>query len=115
CDVLVKDESSLVLTTFLNPPFDGNDDFTSSDDESLPDEDVSIEEFKVYSNPLFDDEEINFDEIDPHCFNAESDLVKSLSNRDALIDSSPKFDFLEEFFGAFMPTSIANEEHIRRE
>nr|GEY70139.1 zinc finger, CCHC-type [Tanacetum cinerariifolium] len=115
CDVPVKDESSLVFTTFSNPLFDDNDDFTSSDDESLPDEDVPIEEFKVYSNPLFDDEEFNFDKLDPHCFNAESDFVESLSNRDTLIDSSPKFDYLEEFSGALMPTSIANEERIRRE
>nr|GEU74360.1 hypothetical protein [Tanacetum cinerariifolium] len=110
CDVPVKDESSLVFTTFLNPIFDCNDDFTSSDDESLSDEDVRIEDFKVYSNPVFDD-----DEIDPHCFNTESDLIKSLSNSDTLIDSFSKVDYLEEFSGACMPTSIVNEERIRRE
>nr|GFD21240.1 hypothetical protein [Tanacetum cinerariifolium] len=71
--------------------------------------------FKSYSNPLFDDEEINSDKLDPHCFNAESDLIESLSNHDTLIDSSPKFDYLEEFSGALMPTSIVNEERIRRE
>nr|GEW31288.1 hypothetical protein [Tanacetum cinerariifolium]GEW40336.1 hypothetical protein [Tanacetum cinerariifolium]GEW40632.1 hypothetical protein [Tanacetum cinerariifolium] len=99
CDVPIKDESSPAFTTFSNPLFDDNDDFTYSDDESLPGEDVSIENFKVYSNPLFDDEEINSNEIDPHCFNAESDLIESLLNRDTLIDSSPKFDFLlKEFF-----------------
>nr|GEW85283.1 hypothetical protein [Tanacetum cinerariifolium] len=114
CEVLIKDDSSPVFTTFSNPIFDCNDDFTSSD-ESVPEEDVPIEEFKVYSNPLFDDEEINSDEIDPHCFNAESDFFESLSNRDTLIDSSLKFDFLEEFSGALMPTSIADEERIRRE
>nr|GFA38787.1 hypothetical protein [Tanacetum cinerariifolium] len=108
CDVPVKDESSLVFTTFSNPIFDCNDDFTSSDDESIS-EDVLIDDFKVYSNPLFDDE------IDPHCFNAESDFVESLSNRDTLIDSSLRFDFLEEFSGALLPTSIADEERIRRE
>nr|GEZ13704.1 hypothetical protein [Tanacetum cinerariifolium]GEZ13720.1 hypothetical protein [Tanacetum cinerariifolium] len=83
---------------FSNLLFDYNDDFTSSDDESLPDADVLIEEFKVYSNPLFDDGEINFDKLDPHCFNAESDLIESLLNRDTLIDSSPKFDFLLKEF-----------------
>nr|GEV04953.1 hypothetical protein [Tanacetum cinerariifolium] len=92
CDVHVKDDSSLVFITFSNPIFDCNDDFTSSDDESISDEDVSIDDFKVYSNPLFDDE------IDLHCFNAEYDFLKSLSNRCTLIDSSLKFDFLEEFF-----------------
>nr|GEU83186.1 hypothetical protein [Tanacetum cinerariifolium] len=115
CDMPVKDESSSVFTTFSNHIFDDNDDFTSSDDESLLDEDVPIEEFIVYLNPLFDDDEINSDEIDPHCFNVESDFVESLSNRDTLIDSSLKFDFLEEFSGAFIPTSIADEERIRRE
>nr|GEV21075.1 hypothetical protein [Tanacetum cinerariifolium] len=80
CDVPVKDESSPVFTTFSNPIFDDNDDFTSSDDESLSEEDVPMENFKVYSNPLFDDEEINSDKIDPHCFNAESDLIESLLN-----------------------------------
>nr|GEW65240.1 hypothetical protein [Tanacetum cinerariifolium] len=100
CDVPVNDESSPIFTTFSNPLFDCNDDFTSSDDESLSNEDVSIEKFKIYSNPLFDDEEIISTKIDPHCFNAESNLLESLLNRDTLIDSSPKFDyFLEEFSG----------------
>nr|GEV02515.1 hypothetical protein [Tanacetum cinerariifolium] len=62
CDVPVKDESSLVFTTFLNPLFDCNDGFTSSDDESLSDEDVPLEDFK--------------------------------------------FDYIEEFSGELMPTTI---------
>ncbi|GJY91272.1 hypothetical protein Tco_0506468 [Tanacetum coccineum] len=40
--------------TFSNPLFDANNDFTSSDDESLPEEDVPEENFKIYSNPLFE-------------------------------------------------------------
>nr|GEV29524.1 reverse transcriptase domain-containing protein [Tanacetum cinerariifolium] len=115
CDVPVKDESSSVFTTFSNSLFDCNDDFTSSDDESLSNEDVLMEDFKVYSNPLFDDEEINSDKLDPHYFNAESDFIESLSNHDTLIDSSPKFDYLKEFSGELMPTSIVNEERIKRE
>nr|GEW74149.1 hypothetical protein [Tanacetum cinerariifolium] len=115
CDVPVKDESSQVFTTFLNHIFDDNDDLTSSDDELLSDEDVLMEDFKVYSKPLFDDEEINSDEIDPHYFNAESDLIESLSNHDTLMDSSSKFDYLEEFYGELMPTSIVDDERIRRE
>nr|GEU67481.1 hypothetical protein [Tanacetum cinerariifolium] len=87
CDVPIKDESSQVFTTFSNPIFDDNDDFTS---------------------------EINFNEIDLHYFNAESDFVESLSNRDTLIDSSPKFDYLEEFSSALMPTIIVDKERIRR-
>nr|GEW42228.1 hypothetical protein [Tanacetum cinerariifolium] len=106
CDVPIKDESSPAFTTFLNPLFDCNDDFTSSDDELLSDEDVPMEDFKVYSNPFFDDEEINSDKVDPHNFNIESDFVESLSNRNTLFDSSPRFDYLEEFSGELMPTSI---------
>ncbi|GJT49068.1 hypothetical protein Tco_0975225 [Tanacetum coccineum] len=100
CDVPVCDD----FTTFSNPLFDSNDDFTSSDDESFSDEDVPKEIFKIYSNPLFDDEEIISTKIDPHSFNAESNLIESLLNRDTLIDSSPKFDHLLEEF---------SEEEIR--
>nr|GEV91079.1 hypothetical protein [Tanacetum cinerariifolium] len=115
CDVPIKDESSPDFTTFSNPIFDDNDYFTSSDDESLSNEDVPMENFTSYSNPLFDDEEINSDDIDPHYFNVESDLIESLSNRDTLFDSSPKFDYLEEISGELMPSSIINEERIKRE
>nr|GEU45608.1 protein NYNRIN-like [Tanacetum cinerariifolium] len=115
CDVPVKDESSSIFTTFSNPTFDDNDDFTSSNYELLFEEDISMENFIIYSNPLFDDEEINSNKIDSHYFNAESDLIESLSNRDTLFDSSPKFDYLEEFSGELMPASIVNEERIKRE
>nr|GEW86434.1 hypothetical protein [Tanacetum cinerariifolium] len=49
--------------TFSNPLFDLNDDFTSSDDESLSDEDVPEDNVKIYTNPLFefDDEYISSD------------------------------------------------------
>nr|GFB04557.1 hypothetical protein [Tanacetum cinerariifolium] len=66
------------------------------DDESLLDKDVPAEEFKVYSNPLFDEDEINSDKLDPHCFNVEYDFVESLLNRDTFIDFSSKFDFSGE-------------------
>nr|GEV80537.1 hypothetical protein [Tanacetum cinerariifolium] len=59
-----------------------------------------MENFKIYSNPLFDDEEIISTKIDQHYFNAESNLLESLLNQDTLTDSSPKFDYLlEEFSG----------------
>ncbi|GKC08797.1 hypothetical protein Tco_1000407 [Tanacetum coccineum] len=96
CDMPVCDD----FKTFSNPLFDSNDDFTSSYDKSLSNEDVPKENFKMYSNPLFDDEEIISTKIDPHSFNVESNLIESLLNRDTLIDSSPKFDYLfEEFSG----------------
>nr|GEX94067.1 ribonuclease H-like domain-containing protein [Tanacetum cinerariifolium] len=115
CDVPVKDESSPIFTTFSNPLFDCNNDFTSSDDKSLSNEDAPMENFKIYSNPLFDDEEIISIKIDPHYFNAKSNLIESLPNQDTLFDSSPKFDYLEEFSSELMPTSIINEERIKRE
>ncbi|GKG13103.1 hypothetical protein Tco_0350063 [Tanacetum coccineum] len=36
------------FVTFSNPLFNDNDAFTSSDDESLPEEDVLKENFKIY-------------------------------------------------------------------
>ncbi|GJT66363.1 putative reverse transcriptase domain-containing protein [Tanacetum coccineum] len=103
---------------FSNPLFDSNDDYTSSDDESSSEEDVLVENFKIYSNPLLEfDEEIfssetnplynkvleDFDSILPgnenDHFNAESNLIESLLNKDTVI-TSPKIDFLlEEFAG----------------
>nr|GEV52100.1 hypothetical protein [Tanacetum cinerariifolium] len=56
---------------------------------------------------IFDNEKINSDEIDPHYFNAESDLIEPLSNHDT-------FDYLEEISGELTPTSIANKERIKR-
>nr|GEZ91555.1 hypothetical protein [Tanacetum cinerariifolium] len=93
CDVPVCDG----FTNFSNPLFDSYDDSTSSDDESFFDEDVPKENFKICSNPLFD-EEIISTKIDLHHFNAKSNLIESLLNRYTLIVSSPKFDsLLEEF------------------
>ncbi|GJX35551.1 hypothetical protein Tco_0247108 [Tanacetum coccineum] len=90
CDVPVCDN----FTTFSNPLFDADNDFSSSDNESLSDEDIPKE---IYSNPLFD-EEIISTKIDPHHFNAESDLRESFLNQDTSIISSPKIDsLLEEF------------------
>nr|GEW77087.1 hypothetical protein [Tanacetum cinerariifolium] len=71
----------------------------SHDDESFSVEDVPKENFKIYSNPLFDNEIIS-SKIDPHHFNAEFDLIESLLNRDISTISYPKFDYLlEEFSG----------------
>nr|GFB71300.1 hypothetical protein [Tanacetum cinerariifolium] len=66
CDMPAKDVCSPVFTTFSNPFFKDNDNLDSSDDESLPDEDVPAIEFKIYSNPLCDEDEINSDKLDPH-------------------------------------------------
>nr|GEY97044.1 hypothetical protein [Tanacetum cinerariifolium] len=93
CDVPACDD----FTTFLNLLFNAGDDFSSSDDESFYDEDISK---KIYSNPLFDEEIISM-KIDPRHFNAESDLIESLLNHDSsIISSSSKIDYLlDEFAG----------------
>nr|GFA29531.1 hypothetical protein [Tanacetum cinerariifolium] len=92
----VKDDSS-AFTTFTNLLFNDSNDFTSNDNESI--HDVPIEESKDYSNPFFDDDEINSDELESH---VESNFVESLSNH----------DHLEE---PLIPIHIAEEERIRRE
>ncbi|GKC84368.1 hypothetical protein Tco_1140085, partial [Tanacetum coccineum] len=93
-------------------------DYVSDDDESSSEEDVPVENFKIYSNPLIEfDEEIFSSEINPlynevledldsippgnenDHFNVESDLIESLLNKDTVI-TSPKIDFLlVEFAG----------------
>nr|GEZ83731.1 hypothetical protein [Tanacetum cinerariifolium]GEZ84832.1 hypothetical protein [Tanacetum cinerariifolium] len=83
------------FTTFSNPLFDADDDFSSSDNETFSDEDISKE---IYLNPLFDEEIISM-KIEPHHFNAEPDLIESLLNHDSsIISSSSKIDsLLDEF------------------
>ncbi|GKB83063.1 hypothetical protein Tco_0949958 [Tanacetum coccineum] len=52
------------------------------------------------SEDFFDNEKIISSKIDPRHFNAESDLIESLLNRDILTVSYPKIDYLlEEFSG----------------
>nr|GEZ62371.1 hypothetical protein [Tanacetum cinerariifolium] len=75
-----------------------SDEFIKSSVENLvPNPSIPKE---IYSNSLFD-EEIISKKIDPHHFNAESDLIKSLLNHDSLIiSSSLKIDFIfDEFAG----------------
>nr|GEX96710.1 hypothetical protein [Tanacetum cinerariifolium] len=93
CDVPACDD----ITTFSNLLFDAYDDFSSSDNESFSDEDISKE---IYSNPLFDEEIISI-KMNPYHFNAESDLIESLLNHDSsIISSSSKIDsILDEFAG----------------
>ncbi|GKC25551.1 hypothetical protein Tco_1027701 [Tanacetum coccineum] len=81
CDVPVFDDS----TTFSNPLFDVDDDFSSSDDESFYDEDVPNE---IYSNPLFD-EEINSFKIDASIISMIDSLVEQFSGELAHNDLIP--------------------------
>nr|GEV52771.1 hypothetical protein [Tanacetum cinerariifolium] len=99
-DVPVCDD----FTTFSNLLFDADENFSSSDDESFSDKDVQKE---IYSNPRFVEEIISI-KIDPHQFNAESDLTKSLRNQDSSIISSSKIDSLldeNESFHFDVPSS----------
>nr|GEW46529.1 hypothetical protein [Tanacetum cinerariifolium] len=93
CDVPTCDD----FTTFFDLLFDADDDFSSSDDKLFSDEDILKE---IYLNPMLDEEIISI-KIDPHHFNAESDLIESLLNHDSsIISSSSKIDyFLDEFVG----------------
>nr|GEU41091.1 hypothetical protein [Tanacetum cinerariifolium] len=92
CDVPACEE----FTTFSNILFDSDNDFYSSDDQSFSDEDFPKE---IYSNPLFDEDIVPM-KIDPHHFNAESDLIESMLNHDSSIISSSNIDSLfDEFTG----------------
>nr|GEU75659.1 hypothetical protein [Tanacetum cinerariifolium] len=92
CDVPAYEE----FTTFSNILFDSDYDFYSSGDQSFSNKDFPKE---IYSNPLFDEEIIPM-KIDPHHFNAESDLIESPRNHDSSIISSSKSDSLfDEFAG----------------
>nr|GFA34689.1 reverse transcriptase domain-containing protein [Tanacetum cinerariifolium] len=62
--------------------------------------------FTTISNLLFDDDKINSDEINLY---VESNSDESTSNHDTV-----KFDYLDEFYGPFIPIHILEEERIRR-
>nr|GEY85469.1 hypothetical protein [Tanacetum cinerariifolium] len=89
CDVLA------CFTTYSNILFDAEYESDSSDYQSCFDEDFSE---KIFSNPLFEEEIISM-KIDPHHFDAESDLIKSMLNHDSsIIPSSSKINsLLDEF------------------
>nr|GEW22799.1 reverse transcriptase domain-containing protein [Tanacetum cinerariifolium] len=63
--------------------------------------------FTTISNPLFDNDKINSNELNSH---VESNSVESTSNLDTVM-----FDNLDEFSGPFIPIHIVEEERIRRE
>ncbi|GJW25385.1 hypothetical protein Tco_0039196 [Tanacetum coccineum] len=70
--------------TFSNLLFNLNDDFTSSDDESLSNEDVPKDNVKIYSNPLFefDDEYISSD-VNP-LFNK---VLENIESKDSYVSN----------------------------
>nr|GEZ31530.1 hypothetical protein [Tanacetum cinerariifolium] len=81
------------FTTFLNILFEADYKSGSSDYQSCSDEDFPEE---IFLNPLFEEEIISI-RIDHHHFNAESDLIESLLNRDSsIISSYLKIDSLHD-------------------
>ncbi|GKE65910.1 hypothetical protein Tco_1520071 [Tanacetum coccineum] len=94
----VSEEKSV---TFSNPLFDSNDDFTSSDDESLSNEDVPKDNVKIYSNPLFefDDEYISSD-VNP-LFN---EVLEDIESEDSYVSKLDEPDLL------VTPLSMLNED-----
>ncbi|GKD78546.1 hypothetical protein Tco_1341167, partial [Tanacetum coccineum] len=89
------------FVTFSNPLFSDNDAFTSSDDESLPEEDVPKENFKIYSNPLFEfDDEYISSGINP-LFN---EVLEDIENKDSYVSN------LDEPALLVTPLSDANED-----
>nr|GEU32611.1 hypothetical protein [Tanacetum cinerariifolium] len=101
-DTIPKKESDEFIKSsvenLVSNPSESEDlsNIRSDDDKLFSDEDVPKE---IYSNPLFDEEIISI-KIDPHHFNAESDLIESLLNQDSSIISSSKIDsLLDEFAG----------------
>ncbi|GJW63288.1 hypothetical protein Tco_0115172 [Tanacetum coccineum] len=87
--------------TFSNPLFDSNDDFTSSDDESLFDEDVPEENVKIYLNPLFefDDEYISSD-VNPLF----DEVLENIESKDSYVSNFDEPALL------VTPLSDANED-----
>nr|GEZ80115.1 hypothetical protein [Tanacetum cinerariifolium] len=81
----------------------------TSDNESKSIEPVKDDSlvFTTFSNPLFDDDKINSDELHSRI---ESNFVESTSNHDTV-----KIDNLDEFFGPLISIHIAKKERIRRE
>ncbi|GJZ31099.1 hypothetical protein Tco_0576146 [Tanacetum coccineum] len=136
CDLPLCDDFSPInipegkSVTFSNHLFDSNEDFTSSDNESLSDEDVLKDKVKIYSNPLFefDDEYISSDVnplFDKVLENIESKnsyvsnldepplLVTPLSdaNEDECFNLGGKIDEIDAFLDMDISTDIENGYH----
>nr|GEY41897.1 DNA-directed DNA polymerase [Tanacetum cinerariifolium] len=90
----------------------GGIDFESEEIENFLNDDsipfgVKDSPFHDHLNLLFDNDKINSDEINSY---VESNSDESTSNHDTV-----KSDYLDEFYGPFIPIHILEEERIRRE
>nr|GEZ94870.1 reverse transcriptase domain-containing protein [Tanacetum cinerariifolium] len=86
-----------------------NECMVVSENESHSTEPVNdnSSDFTIISNPLLDNDKINSDEINSH---VESNSDESTSNHD-----TKKSDYLDEFYGTFIPIHILGEERTRRQ
>ncbi|GKD38452.1 hypothetical protein Tco_1258659 [Tanacetum coccineum] len=110
CDLPSCDDFSPInvyeekYVTFSNPLFDSNDNFTSSDDESLLDEDVPEDNVKIYSNPLFEFDDGYISSDVNLLFNEVLEDIECKDSYDSNLDEStflvaPLFDSnKDEFF-----------------
>ncbi|GJV38432.1 hypothetical protein Tco_1410909 [Tanacetum coccineum] len=86
--------------TFSNPLFDSNDDFTSSDDESLSGEDILEDNVKIYSNPLFEsDDEYISNDVNPFF----DEVLENIKRG--------KIDEIDVFLDMDISTDIENSYH----
>nr|GEY48101.1 hypothetical protein [Tanacetum cinerariifolium] len=93
--------------TSSNPLFDSNDDFTSSDDESLFDEDVPKDNVKIYSNPLF---EFDYEYISSDVNPLFDEVLEDIENNDSYVSNldepvvlvTPLFDSNENSFKSYV-------------
>ncbi|GJU62467.1 hypothetical protein Tco_1244302 [Tanacetum coccineum] len=105
----VYEEKSM---TFSKPLFDSNDDFTSSDDESLSNKDVLEDNVKIYSNTLF--------EFDDECISSDvnplfDEVLEDIESKDSYVSNldesallvTPLFDAYED--ECFDPGGIIDE------
>ncbi|GKC52222.1 hypothetical protein Tco_1074967, partial [Tanacetum coccineum] len=84
--------------TFSNPLFDSNDEFTSSDDESLSDKDIPEDNVKIYSNPPFEfDDEYIFSDVNP-LFN---EVLENIESEDSYVSKLDELDLLVTPLSAF--------------
>ncbi|GJS63633.1 hypothetical protein Tco_0678197 [Tanacetum coccineum] len=125
-----SDNDSECDLPFCDPLSDSNDDFTSSDDESLPEEDVQEEIFKIYLNPLFEfDDKYIFSDINP-LFNEVLEEIKSKdfyvsnldepvlpvtsltdANKNECFDPGGDIDEIDAFLDNDVSTDVENGYH----
>nr|GFA81386.1 hypothetical protein [Tanacetum cinerariifolium] len=103
-DILFLEKSSTKNLVPISHESEVTSDNGSKSIEPVKDE-SSI--FTTVSNPLFDNDKINSDELNSH---VETNSDESTSNHDTV-----KFDNLDEFSGPLIPIHIVEEERIRRE